>query len=67
LIIRDNGSGFEPANTVKEPETTEHFGIRGMRERAAMLGSTCEIYSQPHEGNSIVIDFPANAQPHHAS
>jgi signal transduction histidine kinase len=43
----------------------DHFGLRGMRERAAALGGTCEIYSQPHAGTSIVIDIPANAQAHH--
>ena len=36
-----------------------------MKERAAALGGTCDVYSQPSEGTSIIIDIPANAQAHH--
>ena len=64
-IIRDDGRGFEPQAVLAQPHNEHHFGLRGMRERAAALGGTCRIYSQPNAGTSIVIDLPANIQPHH--
>ena len=65
FILRDDGRGFEPTIAMAQTHEEDHFGLRGMRERAAALGGTCEIYSQPHAGTSIVIDIPANAQAHH--
>jgi signal transduction histidine kinase len=65
IILRDNGRGFEPDIAFAQDFEADHFGIRGMRERAAALGGTCEIYSQPGAGTSILIDIPANVQAHH--
>jgi signal transduction histidine kinase len=60
LVIRDNGRGFEPAIAMTQEYEQEHFGLRGMQERARMLNGTCDIFSQPSAGTSIVIDIPAN-------
>ena len=60
LVIRDNGRGFEPAIAMTQEYEEEHFGLRGMQERAQMLNGTCDIFSQPSAGTSIVIDIPAN-------
>ncbi len=65
LLVRDNGRGFDPALALSQTHAGEHFGLRGMQERAKALGGTCKIYSQPAAGASIVIDFPANTQAHH--
>ncbi len=65
FILRDNGRGFEPNIALAQDFEGDHFGLRGMRERAAALGGTCEIFSQPGEGTSILIDIPANTQAHH--
>ena len=65
IILRDNGRGFEPEFALAQDFEGDHFGLRGMHERAAALGGTCEIYSQPGAGTSILIDIPANAQAHH--
>jgi signal transduction histidine kinase len=65
FILRDNGRGFEPSLALAQTYQEDHFGLRGMRERAAALGGTCEIYSQLNAGTSIIIDIPANAQAHH--
>jgi PAS domain S-box-containing protein len=51
LCIRDNGLGFLPANNVTG--TAGHLGIAGMKQRAAMLGGTLEVSSQPRQGVTI--------------
>ncbi len=60
LSIRDNGRGFEPEVALAQEHGREHFGLRGMQERARSLGGTCDIFSQPGAGTSIIIDIPAN-------
>jgi signal transduction histidine kinase len=64
-IIRDDGRGFNPQDILSQEYSENHFGLRGMQERALALGGTCRIYSQPGAGTSIVIDLPANLQDHH--
>jgi signal transduction histidine kinase len=64
IILRDNGRGFEPDIALAQDFGGDHFGLRGMRERAALLGGTYEIFSQPGAGTSILIDIPANLQAH---
>lgn len=60
LVVRDNGRGFEPDQAVVQEHGREHFGLRGMQDRARSLGGTCDIFSQPGAGTSVVIDVPAN-------
>ena len=65
FLLRDDGRGFDPNVTQSQSFDGDHFGLRGMHARAAALGGSCEIYSKPGEGTSIVIDIPANTQDHH--
>lgn len=58
LVVRDNGRGFEPDIALAQEHGQEHFGLRGMQNRAYSLGGTCDIFSQPEAGTSIVIDIP---------
>lgn len=60
LEIEDFGRGFSPPPLVG-PEATEqqaHIGLRGMRERAAMLGGTLEVDSRPGEGTRVRVRVP---------
>lgn len=52
LLIADDGVGFEPGQGDGRPN---HFGLRGMRERAAMLGGELQITSQPRQGVQICV------------
>ena len=54
LSIRDNGKGFDP-NSVS-PQG--HFGLIGMRERAAGLGANLQIQSHAGEGTLIRVSVP---------
>lgn len=63
LEIEDDGRGFEPPPLVG-PEATElqrHVGLRGMRERAAMLGGTLAVESRPGAGTRVRVCLPLDA------
>lgn len=48
LVIRDDGYGFEPTDV-----HPDHYGLTGMRERAAIIGATLEVNSHPGGGTEI--------------
>jgi signal transduction histidine kinase/ligand-binding sensor domain-containing protein len=50
LEIKDDGRGFD---TTEAAELEGHFGLTGMRERAATFGGTLEIISGPGRGTTI--------------
>jgi signal transduction histidine kinase len=51
LEVRDDGSGFA-AN--QEPEyASGHYGLTGMKERAAAIGGTLEVTSEPGIGTTV--------------
>jgi signal transduction histidine kinase len=52
LRVQDDGTGFEP-------EDGGRLGLRGMRERVALLGGSIEVESQPGAGATITARFPA--------
>ena len=49
LHIGDDGLGFDP----QYAETAGHFGLIGMRERAALVGGNLTVTSQPGEGTVV--------------
>ncbi|MBW3624249.1 MAG: PAS domain S-box protein [Armatimonadetes bacterium] len=58
LIVEDNGSGFDPDEALYGPAAGHHLGLRGMRERAALLGGTLEVESEPGLGTTLFIRVP---------
>jgi signal transduction histidine kinase len=60
LRIKDDGQGI--ADTVLSAGARfGHWGLPGMRERAARLGGTLELSSKPGEGTSVILRIPAPA------
>jgi PAS domain S-box-containing protein len=57
IEIRDWGVGFDP-KTAQE----NSFGLKGIRERARLLGGTCNIKSKTGKGTSILVELPAVEQ-----
>lgn len=49
LTVVDDGQGFDLAGVDAEA----HFGLRGMRERAEMLGALLRIDSEPGRGTTV--------------
>jgi signal transduction histidine kinase len=56
LRIRDNGVGIDP--TISEHGKDGHFGLQGMRERAARIGARLTIASSAKSGTEIALAVP---------
>jgi two-component system, NarL family, sensor histidine kinase UhpB len=60
LEVQDDGTGFSPRSAHQRG-----FGLTGMRERAAALGGSMKIRSEPEKGTRIRITFPLPPDPKH--
>jgi PAS domain S-box-containing protein len=54
VTIRDNGRGF----AADAPVRANAYGIRGLRERAYLLGGKARIVSTPGEGTEVEVTLP---------
>ena len=54
--ISDNGTGIKD----EELMAKKSFGIIGMKERAASIGASCDIYRGTEKGTIIKLIFPLN-------
>ena len=54
--VRDNGRGIDPARLHAVP--AEHLGLRGMTERATLLGGQFSLDSAPGRGTHITVTIP---------
>lgn len=57
LRIADNGCGFDPSAVAPG-----HFGLIGLRRRAALMGGSCQIVSEPGRGTTIAVSVPTAAR-----
>jgi two-component system nitrate/nitrite sensor histidine kinase NarX len=57
LEVRDDGRGGALERTTGASQG--HFGLTGMRERAAAIGGTLEVGSARGEGTTIRLSVPA--------
>ena len=57
--VRDDGKGIEPA--VLEEDRPGHFGVRGMRERAELVGGHLDVWSKAGLGTEVEVTIPAAA------
>jgi signal transduction histidine kinase len=58
LRVADNGRGFDPTDI-----GAASFGIRGMRERAALIGGSIDISSRPADGTTVAIRLAGATAP----
>lgn len=54
LTVEDDGRGFE----TRDVRSTNQFGLRGIRERAELLGGQVEIDSRPRVGTVVTVRIP---------
>lgn len=59
LCVRDNGTGIDPL--VLERGKEEHFGLKGIRERAARINGDLTVASAPGSGTEIRLVVPGGA------
>ena len=55
LTVQDDGSGFDPQTATAKKD---HWGMRGMRERANSIGATFMLDAAPGRGTRIEIVVP---------
>jgi two-component system, NarL family, nitrate/nitrite sensor histidine kinase NarX len=58
LEIVDDGCGFNP----EDVPIVARYGLRGMRERAELMGSEFQIISQPGHGTKVVLFVPVQVE-----
>lgn len=58
LVIRDSGVGFDPAGI-----RDKCFGVRGILERARLLGGSARVDSLPGKGTRIAVSLPLAGPP----
>lgn len=59
LSVADDGVGFDPAAA----GPAESYGLRGMRERAALVGGQLHLRSAPGAGTTVAVRAPAGSGP----
>lgn len=52
LIVADDGRGFDPAAV----QGTQ-YGLKGLRERAALIGASLEVRSCPEQGTTVRLEL----------
>ena len=65
LEVRDDGRGFaagEEQGLVAEHDGTGHFGLTGMKERAAAIGGSLEVTSEPGVGTTVRLQAAAQTE-----
>jgi signal transduction histidine kinase/streptogramin lyase len=58
LRVRDNGVGIDPSTAALGKDG--HFGLRGMRERAARIGGKLTLVSSANSGTEIAVVIPGS-------
>ena len=58
LLIRDDGIGIDESALARSGRA-DHFGLVGMRERAARISSRVEIFTRPGAGTEVQLQVPA--------
>jgi len=58
VTIIDNGIGFNMETVLRDPEKWDHFGIKGILERARLVGGEGRVESKKGRGTKVVVEVP---------
>lgn len=58
LCVRDNGSGFNPQEVLKNPDSLTGYGLKSMRDRAEVVGGALSLDSSLGSGTSVCLELP---------
>ena len=64
LEVEDDGVGLDMGKQLAPSSANMHFGVIGMRERAASLGGSLTIDSRKGRGTKVSLVLPLPASPH---
>jgi signal transduction histidine kinase len=65
LVIEDDGSGFEPGLISRPPPG--HFGLSGLKERAAKIGAQLDLSTRPGSGTRVTVRLSLSSPSHDTS
>ena len=57
--MRDDGKGIDPA-VLANQGLEGHYGLRGMPERAALIGGKLAVWSEVGAGTEVELRLPAS-------
>ena len=57
--VRDDGKGIDP-KLLSDNGREGHFGLRGMRERAKLIGGKLTVWSELDAGTEVELSIPAS-------
>jgi signal transduction histidine kinase len=63
IEVEDDGRGFDPSVGAAAPGDFPHYGLVGMRERAAAVGGAVAWRSAPGRGTTVRLSLPVAAGP----
>ena len=58
LTVTDDGRGIGGGADSARFVAQGHFGLAGMRERAAMIGGRLDVQTAPDYGTAVVLELP---------
>jgi signal transduction histidine kinase len=58
MTITDDGCGIPDGTDQRHFVAEGHFGLAGMRERAAMIGGILDVQSAPDYGTAVILEVP---------
>jgi signal transduction histidine kinase len=59
LRVRDDGKGIDP-KLLNDDGRAGHYGLRGMRERAKLMGGKLAVWSELDSGTEVELRIPAS-------
>jgi two-component system sensor histidine kinase UhpB len=58
MTVTDDGRGIPNSMDLRRFVAEGHFGLAGMRERAAMIGGILDVQSAPDYGTVVILETP---------
>ena len=58
LCVKDNGCGFDPEGAIQSTDPLSGYGLKGMSDRAEVVGGSLSLESSPGRGTSVCLELP---------
>lgn len=58
LCINDNGCGFDPEDALQSKDPLSGYGLKGMRDRAEVVGGSLSLDSSLGRGTTVCLELP---------
>jgi signal transduction histidine kinase len=58
LCVKDNGCGFDPEGAIQSTDPLSGYGLKGMSDRAEVVGGSLSLDSSPGRGTTVCLELP---------